>query len=58
MQTIDFYKKKNAAEETASLPEDTSDAYKAAEGDVAAFERLVRKYEKYVCTTVFSVVRN
>ena len=41
-----------------SLPEDTRDAFRAASGDTAAFERLVRKYKKYVCTTVFSVIRN
>ncbi len=58
VQTIDFFKKNKTTEETVSVPEDTADAYKAAEGDTAAFERLVRKYEKYVCTTVYSVVRN
>ncbi len=41
-----------------SLPEDTRDAFAAANGDKLAFERLVRKYEKFVCTTVFTVVRN
>lgn len=41
-----------------SLPEDTRDAFAAANGDKMAFERLVRKYEKFVCTTVFAVVRN
>ncbi len=41
-----------------TLPEDTRDAFLAADGDKAAFERLVRKYEKYVCTTVYAVVRN
>lgn len=40
------------------LPEDTLNAFKAAKGDTAAFEILVRKYEKYVCTAVYSVVRN
>ena len=44
--------------DASSLPEDTRDAFRAASGDTAAFERLVRKYEKYVCTTVFSVIRN
>lgn len=44
--------------DASSLPEDTHDAFRAASGDTAAFERLVRKYEKYVCTTVFSVIRN
>ncbi len=58
MQTIEFFKKNKTAEIPADLPEDTSDAYRAADGDTAAFERLVRKYEKYVCTTVYSVVRN
>lgn len=38
--------------------EDTANAYKAAKGDIKAFEILVRKYEKFVCTTVYSVVRN
>lgn len=63
MQTIDFFKFNKKAEAgvksaDSSLPEDTADAYKAADGDTAAFERLVRKYEKYVCTTVYSVVKN
>ena len=63
MQTIDFFKFNKKAEAdvksaASSLPEDTADAYKAADGDTAAFERLVRKYEKYVCTTVYSVVKN
>ena len=63
MQTIDFFKFNKKAEADvksadAFLPEDTADAYKAADGDTAAFERLVRKYEKYVCTTVYSVVKN
>ncbi|MBQ8758625.1 MAG: sigma-70 family RNA polymerase sigma factor [Clostridia bacterium] len=58
MQTIEFFKKNKTARFDADLPEDTVDAYKAADGDTAAFERLVRKYEKYVCTTVYSVVRN
>ena len=63
VQTIDFFKFNKKAEADVKsadvfLPEDTADAYKAADGDTAAFERLVRKYEKYVCTTVYSVVRN
>ena len=58
VQTIEFFKKNKTAEFPVDLPEDTADAYKAADGDTAAFERLVRKYEKYVCTTVYSVVRN
>lgn len=40
------------------LSEDTADAFKAAGGDRSAFERLLKKYEKYVCTTVYSVIRN
>lgn len=55
---MEFFKKNKIPEEENAVSEDTKDAYKAAEGDTAAFERLVRKYEKYVCTTVFSVVRN
>ena len=58
VQTIEFFKKNKTAEFPVDLPEDTVYAYKAADGDTAAFERLVRKYEKYVCTTVYSVVRN
>ena len=63
MQTIDFFKFNKKAEANVksadvTLPEDTADAYKAADGDTSAFERLVRKYEKYVCTTVYSVVKN
>lgn len=41
-----------------SLPEDTRDAFLAADGDTAAFERLVRKHEKFVCTAVYAVLRN
>ena len=41
-----------------NLPEDVICARKAASGDIEAFEKLVRKYEKYVCTTAYSVVRN
>lgn len=41
-----------------NLPEDTLYAFKAAKGDKQAFEKLMRKYEKYVCTTVYSVIRN
>lgn len=52
-----FFKQKQDIN-TEGIPEDVLDARKAATGDVSAFERLVRKYEKYVCTTVYSVVRN
>ncbi len=55
---ISFPLKKKQRVLDESLPEDTRDAYLAADGDTAAFERLVRKYEKYVCTAVYSVVRN
>ena len=44
--------------DSSGKPQDTIDAFKAASGDMEAFERLVRKYEKYVGTTVYSVVRN
>lgn len=52
-----FFKQKQDIN-TEGIPEDVLDARKAANGDIDAFERLVRKYEKYVCTTVYSVVRN
>ena len=55
---ISFPLKKKQRVLDESLPEDTRDAYLAADGDTAAFERLVLKYEKYVCTAVYSVVRN
>ena len=58
MRTIDFLKFNKTVEADVALPEDTADAYKSANGDTAAFERLVRKYEKYVCTTVYSVIKN
>ena len=52
-----FFKQKQDIN-TEGVPEDVLDARKAANGDIDAYERLVRKYEKYVCTTVYSVVRN
>lgn len=42
---ISFPLKKKQRVLDESLPEDTRDAYLAADGDTAAFERLVRKYE-------------
>lgn len=55
-----FFKKTKHGEnlKCENLSEDTLDAFKAAQGDKAAFERLLIKYEKYVCTTVYSVIRN
>jgi len=41
-----------------NLPEDTLLAFKAADGDEDAFEKLVRKYERLVSTCVFSVIGN
>lgn len=38
--------------------EDQENVKKAVQGDISAFENLVRKYEKFVCATVFSVVKN
>ncbi len=52
-----FFKQKQDIN-TEGVPEDVLDARKAASGDIDAYERLVRKYEKYVCTTIYSVVRN
>lgn len=40
------------------LPEDTLNAFRAADGDSSAFEILVRKYEKLVSTCVYSIVSN
>ncbi len=51
-----FGKKKNAYSE--NLPEDTSLAYLAADGDKAAFEKLVTKHERLVSTCIYSVVNN
>ena len=38
--------------------DDYVNAHLAAKGDTKAFEKIVRKYEKYVCTAVYSVVKN
>lgn len=54
---MELFKKHNQRWQE-ELSEDTINAFKAANGDTAAFEKLVRKYEKYVCTAVYSVVRN
>lgn len=40
------------------LPEDTLLAFKAADGYDAAFETLVRKYERLVSTCVYGIVGN
>lgn len=56
MISLPFQKPKRTLDE--ALPEDTRDAFLAADGDKAAFERIVRKYEKFVCTTVFTVLQN
>ena len=42
----------------ASESKDFDLVKKASGGDVGAFEELVRKYERFVCTTVFSVLHN
>ncbi len=41
-----------------TLPEDTLLCFKAADGDIKAFETLVRKYERFVSTCVYQVVGN
>lgn len=41
-----------------NLPEDTLLAFKAADGIDSAFETLVRKYERLVSTSAFSIVGN
>lgn len=56
--TIELFAKRNKDLQFENVPQDTADAYRAAKGDTAAFERLVRKYEKYVCSAVYAVVRN
>lgn len=56
MRIFPFQKPTRSFDE--SLPEDTRDAFLAADGDRAAFERLVRKYEKFVCTAVYAVLHN
>lgn len=40
------------------LPDDTLLAFKAADGDENAFEALVRKYERLVSTSVYSIAGN
>ena len=40
------------------LPEDTLNAFRAADGDGTAFEVLMRKYERLVSTCVYSIVGN
>ena len=42
----------------ADIPEDTLNAFRAADGIDSAFEALVRKYEKFVSTCVYSIVGN
>ncbi|MBQ7399056.1 MAG: sigma-70 family RNA polymerase sigma factor [Clostridia bacterium] len=41
-----------------NIPEDTLNAFRAADGIDSAFEILVRKYEKLVSTCVYSIVGN
>ncbi len=45
-------------EEVRNAQTDRTLAERASHGDVAAYETLVRKYERFVCTTAFSVVKN
>ena len=52
---------RNSAKEKVydeSLPEDTVLAFRAADGDEEAFETLVRKYEKLVCSCIYQTVSN
>ena len=57
-----FFKAKKSGqdddEEIKELPDDTVLAFKAAKGDEASFEILVRKYERFVSTCVYQVVGN
>ncbi|MBO4343472.1 MAG: sigma-70 family RNA polymerase sigma factor [Clostridia bacterium] len=52
----DEEKEKKRADETQS--EDFLLAKKASDGDVNSFEKIVRKYEKYVCAVAYSVLRD
>ncbi|MBP5245576.1 MAG: sigma-70 family RNA polymerase sigma factor [Clostridia bacterium] len=52
----DEEKEKNNISETKT--EDFVLAKDASNGDVNAFEKIVRKYEKYVCAVVYSVLRD
>ena len=60
VQTLSFFKSNNGNSDRVEniIPEDFVCVENAAKGDVASFEILVRKYEKFVCTTAYSVVRN
>ena len=55
---IAFFVKKHTEHAVTTADADAQNAFKAAGGDTAAFEALVRKYEKFVCTTVYAVVQN
>ncbi len=56
--TIGIFFKQNEKTYPDGLAEDTLLALKAADGNDAAFETLVRKYERLVSTCVYSVVGN
>lgn len=40
------------------LPEDTLDAFNAAKGNIESFEKLVKKYERFVVSCVYPIVKN
>lgn len=52
------FKKPQDSPESSELSNDTVLAIRAAEGDVSAFETLVRKYERFVSTCVYRIVQN
>ena len=55
---IFFNAKKSEKIHEEKLPEDTALAFRAADGDEAAFEQLVKKYERFVSTCAYSVTEN
>lgn len=58
MLTIGIFFRQNEKTYPEGLSEDTLLAFKAADGNDAAFETLVRKYERLVSTCVYSIVGN
>lgn len=51
-----FFNKQQANDST--LSEDTVDAKKAAKGNLQSFEKLVKKYERFVVSCVYPIVKN
>lgn len=51
-----FFNKQQADDST--LSEDTEDAKKATKGNLQSFEKLVKKYERFVVSCVYPIVKN